>query len=117
FDELHLRDDRALAGRILVDAKPPVDDDVVYLYAAAEGWRGGRFVREQVVRSFEPIAIDGRRWRAISWTTAASACALVELVASGRLPATGLIRQEDVDYDAFLATTTGRLLQTPAIAA
>lgn len=117
FDELHLRDDRALAGRILVDAKPPVDDDVVYLYAAAEGWRGGRFVREQVVRSFEPIAIDGRRWRAISWTTAASACAVVELVASRRLPARGLIRQEDVDYDAFLATTTGRLLQTPAIAA
>ena len=27
----------ALAGEILVNAKPPVDDDVVYLHAAVEG--------------------------------------------------------------------------------
>lgn len=117
FDELHLRKDRVLAGRILVDAKPPVDDDVVYLYAAAEGTRDGRSVREQVVRSFEPLLIDGRRWRAISWTTAASACAVVELVASGHLPAKGLVRQEDVEYGAFLATATGRLFDTSALAA
>ena len=117
FDELHLRQDRALAGRILVEAKPPVDDDVVYLYAAAEGHRDGTFVREQVVRSFTPLAIDGRRWRAISWTTAASACAVVDLVATGRLPARGLLRQEDVDYDAFVATATGRLFDVPPIAA
>ena len=109
FDELHLRQDRALAGRILVGAKPPVEDDVVYLYAAAEGERGGLVVREQVVRSYEPMRIDGRRWRAISWTTAASACAVVELVAEGHLPACGLVRQEDVDYEAFVATSTGRL--------
>ena len=117
FDELHLRKDRALAGRILVDAKPPVDDDVVYLYAAAEGIRDGRFVREQFVRSFEPLTIEGRRWRAISWTTAAAACAVLELVAAGKLPPAGLIRQEDVDYDDFLATATGRLFDAPAIAA
>ena len=37
FDELNLRDQRELVGRILVDAKPPVNDDVVYLHAAVEG--------------------------------------------------------------------------------
>ncbi|HEX7276998.1 MAG TPA: saccharopine dehydrogenase C-terminal domain-containing protein, partial [Acidimicrobiales bacterium] len=95
FDELHLRHQRELAGRILVDAKPPVGDDVVYLYAAVEGIRGGRPVREQVVRSYEPIWIDGQRWRAISWTTAASAAAVVDLVASGHLPDRGFVRQED----------------------
>src|SRR5205085_1439764 len=56
FDELHLREERELAGRILVGAKPPVDEDVVYLYAAVEGQRGGRHVREQVVRAYEPLA-------------------------------------------------------------
>lgn len=109
FDELHLRQDRELAGRILVHAKPPVDDDVVYLYAAVEGERGGAFVRDQTVRAYEPLWLDGQRWRAISWTTAASACAVVELVATGHLPDRGFVRQEDVDYDAFAGTPTGRL--------
>ncbi|MEW6154091.1 MAG: saccharopine dehydrogenase C-terminal domain-containing protein [Actinomycetota bacterium] len=114
FDELHLRNQRELAGRILVEAKPPVDDDVVYLYAAVEGRRDGRLVRDQVVRAYEPICIDGRRWRAISWTTAASACAVVELVATGRLPARGFVRQEDVAAADFAATPTGRLLGNTA---
>lgn len=109
FDELHLRLDRELAGRILVKAKPPVDDDVVYLYAAAEGLREGVATREQVVRVYRPALVAGRRWRAISWTTAASACAAVELVARGRLPVRGFLRQEDVDLDVLLATPTGKL--------
>lgn len=110
FDELHLRHQRELAGRILVDAKPPVSDDVVYLYAAVEGVRGGRTVRDQVVRCYEPAWIDGRRWRAISWTTAASAAAMVDLVATGRLPDRGFVRQEDAVLADFAATATGRLL-------
>ena len=118
FDELHLRQDRALAGRILVQAKPPVDDDVVYLYAAAEGERNGLQVREEVVRSYVPMQLDGRWWRAISWTTAASACGVVELVAGGGLPARGLIRQEDVGYEALAGTASGRLFtDTPLLAA
>lgn len=109
FDELHLRHDRELAGRILVKAKPPVADDVVYLYAAVEGWREGLLTREQVVRTYWPRLIDGRRWRAISWTTAASVTAAVELVASRQLPQQGFVRQEQVDLDALMATPTGKL--------
>jgi saccharopine dehydrogenase-like NADP-dependent oxidoreductase len=110
FDELHMRQDRELAGRILVKAKPPVDDDVVYLYAAVEGSLDGAVVRQQVVRTFRPIALAGRRWRAISWTTAASACAAVELVAGGHLPGRGFVRQEQVDLESLMATPTGKLL-------
>ncbi len=113
FDELHLRQDRDLAGRILVRAKPPVDDDVVYLYAAVEGERGGVTVREQVVRMYRPVVVAGRRWRAISWTTAASACAAVEMVADGQLPGRGFVRQEQVDLDALMATPTGKMFADP----
>jgi saccharopine dehydrogenase-like NADP-dependent oxidoreductase len=110
FDELHMRQDRELAGRILVKAKPPVDDDVVYLYAAVEGERSGVLVREQLVRTYRPVALAGRRWRAISWTTAASACAAVELMARRDLPNRGFVCQEQVDLDALMATPTGRML-------
>jgi saccharopine dehydrogenase-like NADP-dependent oxidoreductase len=114
FDELGLRDRRELAGDILVNAKPPVDDDVVYLHAAVEGLaRGegdtapGQLTRKQYVRAYQPLQINGRMWRAISWTTAASAAAVVELVADGQLPDRGFIQQEDIPADALFATRNG----------
>jgi saccharopine dehydrogenase-like NADP-dependent oxidoreductase len=112
FDELGLRERRELAGEILVEAKPPVDDDVVYLHAAVEGrtdTAGGQLYRKQYVRAYQPLAINGRRWRAISWTTAASAAAVVELVASGQLPQTGFLKQEDISFADLLSTKSGAL--------
>ena len=107
--DLRLGRRRAEAERILSDACPAVAEDVVYLYAAAVGMRGGRLVREQFVRTYLPRELQGRTHRAISWTTAASACAMLELVASGRLPGRGMVRQEDVRLPDFLATEYGAL--------
>jgi saccharopine dehydrogenase-like NADP-dependent oxidoreductase len=111
FDELLLRERRELAGEILVNAKPPVDDDIVYLYAAVEGRIRGQMFRRQYVRRWLPAEIAGRPWRAISWTTACSACGVVELVADGSLPASGLIRQEDISLNSLLGTTSGAHLR------
>jgi saccharopine dehydrogenase-like NADP-dependent oxidoreductase len=114
FDELGLRDRRELAGEILVHAKPPVDDDVVYLYAAVEGLAygegdtaAGQLARKQYVRAYQPLCINDRTWRAISWTTAASVVAVVELVAAGKLPEAGFIAQEHIPFEALLATRNG----------
>jgi len=114
FDELNLRDRRELAGEILVNAKPPVDDDVVYLHAAVEGiangigdTAAGQLTRKQYVRAYQPLRINDRLWRAISWTTAASAVAVVEMVAAGTLPGTGFIQQEDIPFQALLETKNG----------
>jgi saccharopine dehydrogenase-like NADP-dependent oxidoreductase len=111
FDELGLRQRRELAGEILVNAKPPVDDDVVYLYAAVEGTATGvgdtavgQLTRKQYVRAYQPLEINGRLWRAISWTTAASAAGVVELVADGTLPSAGFIKQESIPLEALLST-------------
>ncbi|MDQ1745206.1 MAG: hypothetical protein QOE23_3545 [Pseudonocardiales bacterium] len=112
FDELGMRDRRELAGEILVQAKPPVDDDVVYLHAAVEGHTdasGEHAYRKQYVRAYQPLVINGRPWRAISWTTAASAAAVVELVADGRLPQRGFIKQEDISFVDLLSTKNGAL--------
>jgi len=109
LDELGLRDRRELMGEILVTAKPPVDDDVVYLYAAVEGQGPDGLARREYVRAWHPRLIAGRWWRAISWTTAASACGVVELVAREKLPTAGFLRQEDVAFADLLGTTTGAL--------
>jgi saccharopine dehydrogenase-like NADP-dependent oxidoreductase len=109
FHELLLREDRKKAGEILVNAKPPVNDDVVYVHASAEGLQKGILVREEFVNAYRPLVIAGRRWRAISWTTAASACAVIELVSNGSLPDKGFIKQEEIALDKFMDTSNGRL--------
>jgi len=109
FHELLMREDRARAGEILVHAKPPVNEDVVYVHASAEGWQQGALAREEFVRAYYPREISGRRWRAISWTTAASICAVIELVSNGTLPDRGFIKQEEVPLETFLKTSSGRL--------
>lgn len=107
--ELLMREDRANAGRILVNAKPPVNDDVVYIHASVEGWINKKLSREEFVRSYTPVEIAGEMRRTIAWTTAASICAVVEMVREGILPDRGFIKQEEIALDAFLATHNGRL--------
>lgn len=109
FHELHMENRREEAGEILVHAKPPVNEDVVHVHAAVEGWKNGKLTRKEFVRSYFPEEIDGIRYRAISWTTAAGICAVVEMVSNGTLPAKGFIKQEDIPFDKFLETATGQM--------
>lgn len=107
--ELIMKEDKAQLETILKNAKPPVKEDVVYVYAVVEGWKKDRIFRNEYYKAFYPIEIDGQMWRAISWTTAASIAAVVEMVANGDLPQQGFLKQEDIDFEAFLGTTNGKL--------
>jgi len=49
-----------------------------------------------------------REKRDLARTTSASACAVVERVRDGKLPAAGLLKQEDISLEEFLKTRTGR---------
>jgi saccharopine dehydrogenase-like NADP-dependent oxidoreductase len=108
FHELLMREDRQYVGNLLANAKPPVSEDVVFIHASVEGVKGS-LMRDEYVRAFYPVEIAGRIYRAISWTTAASACAVIEMVSNGSLPDRGFIRQESIPLNAFLQTSNGRL--------
>ncbi len=111
FHELLMRDKRALAGEILTHAKPPVDDDVVHIHVSAEGMIDDRLMRQEYVRSYYPIEVAGRTWRAIAWTTSASVAAVIEMVSRGDLPAKGFLKQELIPLEPFLATRNGGLYE------
>ena len=109
FHELLMREDRAAAGKILTHAKPPVDDDVVYVHVAAEGWVEGRLARKEFVRAYYPIEIKGKARTAIAWSTAASVVAVIEMARAGALPPKGFIKQETIPLERFIEAGAGRL--------
>lgn len=109
FHELLMRERRTEAGEILINAKPPVDDDVVYVHVAAEGLIRGKLQRKEFVRGYKPVEIDGKARTAIAWTTAGSVVAIIEMVRDGKLPKHGFLKQEDIPLSEFLKTPTGSL--------
>ncbi|WP_028745295.1 saccharopine dehydrogenase family protein [Rhizobium mesoamericanum] len=114
FHELLMRDKRKLAGEILTNAKPPVEDDVVYVHVAAEGTVNGNLRRKEFVRAYYPIEIAGARRTAIAWTTSASVVAVIEMVRDDLLPCAGFLHQEFIPLEMFLGTPTGSLFKTGA---
>lgn len=108
--ELILKEDKKGLEQILSNAKPPVKEDVVYVYAVVEGWKDDQLLRDEYFNAFYPKEIVGRTWRAISWTTAASIAAVVEMVANKTLPNKGFIKQEAIDLNAFYKTKNGSLM-------
>ncbi|HET7033741.1 MAG TPA: saccharopine dehydrogenase C-terminal domain-containing protein [Casimicrobiaceae bacterium] len=111
FHELLMRERRDLAGEILTNAKPPVNDDVVYVHVSAEGTLSGRLQRREFVRAYRPIELAGGMQTAIAWTTSASVVAVIEMVRDGALPQRGFLKQEEIPLARFLTTTTGRLFE------
>jgi saccharopine dehydrogenase-like NADP-dependent oxidoreductase len=109
FHELLMRERRDLAGEILTNAKPPVNNDVVYIHVSSEGTLDGRTQRREFVRAYRPIELAGAAQTAIAWTTSASVVSVIQMVRDGTLPQRGFLKQEEIPLDAFLATPTGRL--------
>lgn len=107
--ELLLKDNRSLVEEILTQAKPPVKEDLVHVYAVVEGWKGKTIFREEFFQTYLPQEISGQTYRAISWTTAAAICSVIELVQQGRLKNCGFLKQEDINLEDFLSTTYGQL--------
>jgi saccharopine dehydrogenase-like NADP-dependent oxidoreductase len=109
FHELLMREQRDIAGQILVNAKPPVEDDVVYVHVSSEGDIEGRLQRKEFVQGYRPIEIAGAQQTAIAWTTSGSVVAVIEMVRDGTLASHGFLKQEEIPLEAFLATRTGSL--------
>jgi saccharopine dehydrogenase-like NADP-dependent oxidoreductase len=107
-NEMRMGQDRKLMAQILTDAKPQTTDDVVYVYSAVEGEKDGKTLRETFVRAYHAREINGTWWRAISWTTAASCCAVIELVSKGIVSQKGFIQQEDILYSDLIETSFGK---------
>jgi len=105
--DLRLRERRELLKDILENAVPATMQDVVVIFVTVSGWRDGRLMQETYARKIYAQVLAGKLRSGIQVTTAASACAMLDLLAQGRLPQRGFLRQEDVPLADFLGNRFG----------
>ncbi len=109
---LRLAEQRDLLKTVLENAIPVTFQDVVVIFCTVSGTRNGQFVQASDARKIYNQTIDGENWSAIQITTAAGACAMIDLFASGKLRGRGFLRQEQVGLEEFLANRFGRFYDT-----
>lgn len=109
LNDLRLRDRRQLLKDILEGALPVTRQDVVIVFVTVSGIKQGRLMQETYADRIYATEIDGLPVSAIQITTASAACAVLDLLAEGVLPQSGLVRQEDIALSDFLANRFGRV--------
>lgn len=101
--------DRALAVDLLDQGLAATLQDVVVIFINCIGIKDGRRQQVNLKRAVRARELWGRVWPAIELTTAAGVCGMVELHRTGKLPQTGLVKQEEATVAMFDAMEFGRL--------
>jgi saccharopine dehydrogenase-like NADP-dependent oxidoreductase len=100
---------------ILEHAIPGTLQDVVLVFVTVSGLKDGRLLQETYANKIYGREIGGVPCSAIQITTASGICAVLDLLASGKLPARGFVRQEEVSLSAFLANRFGAAYAQPEV--
>jgi saccharopine dehydrogenase-like NADP-dependent oxidoreductase len=113
LNDLRLRDRRDVLKNILEHAVPTTLQDVVIIFVTVSGRNNGQLVQETYANKIYSRDVDGRTLSAIQITTAAAISTVLDLLASGQLPQSGFVRQEDILLKMFLANRFGQVFAKP----
>lgn len=108
--DLKLNEDRETLKRILENSIPRSHQDVVVVYVSVTGYKEGSFNEAHYVNKIYPKKIANTKWSAIQVSTAASLCAVVDIILQDEKHYHGFIYQEEINFDAFLQNRFGKYL-------
>ncbi|MBL9077277.1 MAG: saccharopine dehydrogenase NADP-binding domain-containing protein [Planctomycetes bacterium] len=106
--DLQMQEQQGLLRDIFEKSLPTTFQDQIVIFVSATGKAHGRLTERTYAKTIYHREIDGDNWSGIQITTAAGVTAIVDLLREGKLPAAGLLKMENVDYDAFLQNRFGR---------
>ncbi len=107
LQDLKLSKRRDLLKEILENAVPATLQDVVLIFVTVSGTRNGRYLQEGYVSKIFDQEVNGWHLSAIQITTASALLTVLDLLSSNILKQRGLVRQEDVDHQQFIANRFG----------
>lgn len=109
LNDLNLRNRREVLKDLFEHALPATMQDVVVIFVTVCGWSEGRYVQETYANKVYAGMVSGRKMSAIQITTAAGITTMLDLLADGKLPPNGFVRQEQVTLPDFLGNRFGRV--------
>jgi saccharopine dehydrogenase-like NADP-dependent oxidoreductase len=108
LNDLNLKNRRDILKDLFENALPATMQDVVVIFVTVCGWRDGRYMQETYANKIYAAPVAGKMMSAIQITTAAGIAAVLDLLAQGKLPAKGFVRQEEIPLADFLDNRFGR---------
>jgi saccharopine dehydrogenase-like NADP-dependent oxidoreductase len=106
--DLGMQDQQGQLRDIFERSLPGTFQDQIVIFVSATGMYHGRLTERTYAKTIYHQKIDGENWSGIQITTAAGVTAIVDLLREGKLPSQGLLKMEDVDYEAFLQNQFGK---------
>lgn len=107
LQDLRLNERQDLMKEIFENSLPFTQQDVIVIYATVSGMKNGRYMEESYAHRVYAQEYNGQMHTGIQITTAAGICAMLDMLANGDLPQKGFVRQEDTDFDIFIANRFG----------
>jgi saccharopine dehydrogenase-like NADP-dependent oxidoreductase len=108
MNDLKLNDDRETLKRVLENAVPKTQQDVVLIYASVTGNRQDDLFEENYVKKIYPQTIAGKLWSAIQVTTASGMCSVVDIIFGNPKEYRGFVTQESISLKGILDNRFGR---------
>ncbi|GBD57710.1 saccharopine dehydrogenase family protein [Gluconobacter wancherniae] len=109
LSDLRLAERRHILHDIFTHAIPGTSQDVVVVFITVTGTKNGQLRQETLARTIQARHFMGVDCTAIQITTAGSICAVLDLLAEGKIPTKGFVRQEDIPLDLFLENRFGNV--------
>ena len=103
-----MSDHRDELGAIFERSLPTTFQDQIVIFISATGSFRGRRTQNVYANTIYHGNIDGENWSGIQITTAAGVCGVLDLLREQKLPQSGIVRMEQIDYHSFLANRFGR---------
>ncbi|MGW9331171.1 saccharopine dehydrogenase family protein [Bosea sp. NPDC055594] len=103
LDELKLRARTDLLRNLFLNALPEIVDDRLLISIGATSRQDGRSVEERFTREVVPAQIGGSTVSAMRRTAAAHVAAVLDLLRTGVIGASGLCAQEEIPFAALSA--------------
>jgi saccharopine dehydrogenase-like NADP-dependent oxidoreductase len=105
--DLRLGERPDMLKEIFEHALPRTRQDVILIYVTVTGKQNGEYLQETFMRKIYAREIHGALRSGIQITTASGICAMLDLLAAGKIKTAGLVRQEEVPFEAFIANRFG----------
>ncbi|MCM2294004.1 saccharopine dehydrogenase family protein [Allorhizobium sp. BGMRC 0089] len=115
LNDLNLKNRRDVLKDLFENALPATMQDVVVIFVTVCGWKDGRYLQETYANKVYAGIVAGKKMSAIQITTAAGITTVLDLLAAGKLPQKGFVRQEEIGLADFLANRFGHAYDPEAL--